>query len=169
MADEIAKRAKAVTNAENVAIYIIQFAHDHGSSISNLKLQKLLYYAQGWHLALYNKPLFSDRIEAWVYGSVVPTVYRKYQKYSYKNINEDVEYPQFASSDIAYLRDFLDEFLGEFLQLDAFEMERMTHRELPWLEARGDLPPDVVSQNPISLDTMESYFKRLATDGEEEV
>ncbi len=164
MAEQNAKK-EAVTSAQDVSSYIIKFSHDHGSSITNLKLQKLLYYAQGWHLAFYNRPLFHDRIEAWVYGPVVPSVYHRYQKYSYKEINEDVEYPQFESSDNDYLNDFLDEFLGEFIVLDAFEMERMTHKEPPWLEARGDLPPDAISADEISLDVMEKYFKQLALDG----
>ena len=165
MAEQSEKKTKAVTSAQEVASYIISFAHDHGSSVTNLKLQKLLYYAQGWHLAFYNGPLFNDRIEAWVYGPVVPSVYHKYQKYSYKEINEDVEYPQFDTPDNNYLKDFLDEFLGEFIVLDAFEMERMTHKEPPWLQARGDLPPDAISTDEISIDVMDEYFKQLALDG----
>lgn len=165
MAKKSAKRKIPVTSADDVARYIIWFAHEHGSSITNLKLQKLLYYAQGWHLAIYDKPLFSDRIEAWVYGPVVPDIYSKYQKYSYRNIDEDVDYPSFDSAETSYLKGFLDEFLAEFLSLDAFEMERMTHNEAPWLEARGNLPLFAKCNKAIKLETMAMYFKNLASNG----
>lgn len=61
--------------AKRVADYIIAFAHEHGDPVSNLKLQKLLYYAQAWHLALHDNPLFDERIEASVHGPAVPPVY----------------------------------------------------------------------------------------------
>ncbi|MGR5987198.1 Panacea domain-containing protein [Bacillus sanguinis] len=46
-------------------------------SITHLKLQKLAYYAQAWHLALngIDQPLFKDKIEAWVHGPVCPSLY----------------------------------------------------------------------------------------------
>jgi len=54
--------------------------------ISNLKLQKLIYYAQGIHLASEGTPLFPDRIEAWTYGPVVPTLYHHYKTYGSSGI-----------------------------------------------------------------------------------
>lgn len=53
---------------------------DGADYISNLKLQKLLYYAQGTFLAITNSPLFGDAIEAWMHGPVVPSVYHAYKK-----------------------------------------------------------------------------------------
>ena len=49
----------------------------HKKSFSHKQLQKLCYYAQAWHLALLNKPLFEAEIEAWVKGSVIQIIYRK--------------------------------------------------------------------------------------------
>ena len=67
-------------SAVDVARYFLaQSDDDAGDIISNLKLQKLLYYAQGVTLALTGKPLFSDPIEAWQHGPVVPSVYRLYK------------------------------------------------------------------------------------------
>ncbi|HUZ03805.1 MAG TPA: type II toxin-antitoxin system antitoxin SocA domain-containing protein, partial [Acidobacteriaceae bacterium] len=60
------------TSASDIAKYFIASFQKKNKAISNLKLQKLLYYAQAWHLALYGSPLFSDSIEAWVHGPVVP-------------------------------------------------------------------------------------------------
>lgn len=50
-----------------------------GELMTNLKLQKMLYYQQGFHLAYFGTPLFDDEIEAWMYGPVVPSVYNHYK------------------------------------------------------------------------------------------
>ena len=71
----------AATTAERVADYIIRSAHESGELITNLKLQKLVYYAQAWHLALFDEPLFDDPIEAWVHGPVVSSLYSKFPEH----------------------------------------------------------------------------------------
>ena len=67
----------------DVALYFLFRAREleAGDTISNLKMQKLLYYAQGHFLATYKKPLFDDKIEAWKYGPVVKEVYDKFKIY----------------------------------------------------------------------------------------
>ncbi len=52
-----------------------------GDLLTNMKLQKLLYYEQGFHLAYFNQPLFNEAIEAWQYGPVVPLVYEHYKSF----------------------------------------------------------------------------------------
>lgn len=65
--------AQAPTTAIEVARYFLALQdEDAGEGISNLKLQKLLYYAQGIYLAMEGKSLFPERIEAWTYGSGRP-------------------------------------------------------------------------------------------------
>ncbi|MEM9215382.1 MAG: type II toxin-antitoxin system antitoxin SocA domain-containing protein [Cyanobacteria bacterium P01_F01_bin.150] len=65
-----------------VANYFLSLMdEDAGDLISNLKLQKLVHYAQGIHLALYDKALFPETIEAWTHGPVVPELYHRYEKF----------------------------------------------------------------------------------------
>ncbi|WP_208932366.1 Panacea domain-containing protein [[Haemophilus] ducreyi] len=52
-------------------------SEENGDLISNLKIQKLVYYAQGFSLAINNKPLFSEKIQAWTHGPVTPELYNK--------------------------------------------------------------------------------------------
>ena len=52
---------------------------DNGEFVTNMKLQKLLYYMQGFHLAWFDTPLFDEEIEAWMYGPVVPSVFETYK------------------------------------------------------------------------------------------
>ncbi|MFD2419431.1 Panacea domain-containing protein [Amycolatopsis pigmentata] len=66
-------------NASTVAKWFVAWAEaDDEATLSNLKLQKLLYYAQGHYLALTGRPLFDDEIQAWSHGPVVPAVYRQW-------------------------------------------------------------------------------------------
>lgn len=148
----------AQTTAADVAKYILQFAHDTGDLITNLKLQKLLYYAQGYYLALNNgESLFPDGIQAWVHGPAVPSVYGEYKHNSWNPISDKVIAPQFDND----LKEYLGIIINTFLPIDAYKLEQMTHKELPWLEARGNLSPDAVCKNLIKPKTMQTYFKGL--------
>lgn len=65
--------------ATTTAKWFVDWANAEDAELSNLKLQKLQYYAQGHHLAVYGQPLFADKIQAWSYGPVVPEVYHPVQ------------------------------------------------------------------------------------------
>lgn len=142
--------------AHDVAKYIISVSREHGEPISNLKLQKLLYYAQAWHLALYDGALFDERLEAWVHGPAVPPVYGEYKQWSWQPICADV--PEIHIAD-ERIKAHLDEVLDVYGGLTAMYLEKLTHQEDPWLKARGDLPPDVPSHNIISHDDMRNYYR----------
>ena len=151
-------------SANQVAQNIIGFSHEHGDPISNLKLQKLLYYAQAWYLALYDVPLFDDPIEAWVHGPVVPSVYGKYKGWSWRPIDIEPEEEEFDSQ----TRNHLDEVMDVYGGLSAYDLEKLTHQEDPWRNARGDLPPDAPSNNVISHQDMRDYYK-VRVDGKDQV
>lgn len=136
-----------------VAKYFIRLAHETGSFISNLKLQKLVYYAQAWHLALFEQPLFNEDFEAWIHGPVVPELYHYYKKFGWRPIDEAAD-PQLPDE----IRDFLSEVVEEYFACDAYELEQMTHLEDPWNRARGGLPPDVPSNQVILKEWMQEYY-----------
>jgi len=141
-------------HVDTITDYIIWRAHRHGSFISNLKLQKLLYYAHAWYLALHDKTLFSHRIEAWVHGPVVPSVYRRFKEYGFRNIDAAVERPVLDAETAA----FLDDFLRQYLPFDAYALEQMSHQEDPWLDARGGAAPDKPSRAQITDAAIRRYF-----------
>ena len=63
-------------SCQDVANYFLSLCdEDAGDLISNLKLQKLVYYAQGFHLAISGEPLFDEKIMAWEHGPVIPQLY----------------------------------------------------------------------------------------------
>lgn len=143
--------------AQQIADYIIADAHDSGSFISNLKLQKLLYYVQGWHLAIFDEPLFAERFEAWVHGPVIPELYRKYKDYRWRNIDHDVERPLLEEK----TEKFLGEVLDEYGPLDVRRLEWLTHREAPWVNARerAEALTDDPCTAPIDEDEMRNFYR----------
>lgn len=60
-----------MNNAHNIAHYVLHLFQASGESITNLKLQKLLYYIQGWNLGLHHKSIFKEDFEAWIHGPVI--------------------------------------------------------------------------------------------------
>jgi uncharacterized phage-associated protein len=76
----------AETTARRVAEYILFTAHERSIEMTNLKLQKLLYYCQAWYLAFLGKPLFGERIEAWIHGPVVPPVFGSFKEHRWNVI-----------------------------------------------------------------------------------
>jgi len=82
-----------VANWSDVSEFYIKIANDEslgGDGMTNMRLQKLLYFAQGKHLAATGRPLFDETIKAWPYGPVVPPAYNKYKKYSNGTIETPV-------------------------------------------------------------------------------
>jgi len=144
-----------LTTASEIADYFIYVANETGSYLSNLKLQKLLYYAQAWHLALYDVPLFEEDFEAWIHGPVIPSLYEQYQTFEWRPLLKEVQKPQFSEE----LQSFLEEVTDEYFILDALELEMMTHREAPWIEARGNIHKDEPSYTIISQQSMKDYYK----------
>ncbi|MHB1563283.1 MAG: Panacea domain-containing protein [Leptospirillum sp.] len=146
-----------MTSAKNVASYFLSKSDEEsGEMISNLKLQKLLYYAQGFHLALYDNPLFSENIEAWRHGPVVHDVYALYAQYKAGPIPAPEEF-ELNSLDIE-TREFLDEVYNLFGQYSAWRLRDMTHEEPPWKNAWGD---GRRGSETISHQSMKEYFQTL--------
>lgn len=147
-------------NYSDVAKFFIHLANATGSYISNLKLQKLVYYAQAWHLALCDAPLFEEDFQAWVHGPVIPALYQEYKKFGWRPILEEVKEPEFPED----FNCFLNEVAQVYFACDAYELERMTHQENPWLKARGRLPIDAPCNEIISKESMREYYKARAEE-----
>lgn len=148
----------ALTTASEIADYFIYVANDTGSFISNLKLQKLVYYAQAWHLALYGTPLFDEDFEAWVHGPVIPALFDQYKEFGWKPILKEVKKPDFPPE----LEKFLEEITEEYFICEGLELEMMTTREAPWIQVRKGLRRDEPSHAIISKESMRDYYKERA-------
>lgn len=125
--------------------------------ITNMKLQKLLYYAQGICLAMHNKPLFYEKIEAWKHGPVIPEVYCKYSAFK----GTPLEIGDYNSAKINEIEDndeirnILEITFNNFAIYTAWQLRNMTHQEnSPW---------DITLKNNekiINNDIITDFFKR---------
>ena len=125
-------------------------------SMTHKKLQKLCYYAQAWHCALFNAPLFDGDIEAWVHGPVIPALYAAYASYGWAPIPQK-SFDASSLSDSA--REILDAVYETYGAFSGDQLEALTHSEAPWIDARGDLKPWENCSTPISFKDMQEYYR----------
>jgi uncharacterized phage-associated protein len=144
--------------ADEVADYLIALAHQRGETVNNLKLQKLLYYAQAWYLAEYDQPLFDARFEAWMSGPVIPAIYWRFKPFGISPLPPAEEVPLLDTRTAA----FLDDIVAEYLSWTEWELQWQVHREAPWLNAQGGRDPSEPSCAELSEDDMRAYFREIA-------
>ena len=144
-------------SASDIAKYFVSLVDEEaGDSISNLKLQKLLYYAQGAYLALHDEPLFPEPVKAWIHGPVVPQVYHDYKDFGAGAIAVTKVDPYSYPVDV---REVLDEVNSVYGQFTAGKLRSMTHNEPPWM--------NTPRSQAISHDKMKEFFRTLVIrDGE---
>lgn len=133
--------------------------------LSHLRLQKLLYYAQGWSLVNRNVALFGDRIEAWAHGPVVPSVFPVFADYKFQNIAPDHFLCNEDEIDAGDLTDdegtFVEAVWGAYRKYSATSLREMTHREPPWVNARGSCGPADRCSAEITQQAMKDYFSTI--------
>ena len=127
------------------------------SSMTHKKVQKLCYYAQAWHCALYNQPLFAEAIQAWVHGPVIPALYPTYADYGWQNIPQQPFDETLLEEDAISILNAVYTTYGHF---SGDQLESLTHSEDPWIIARGDLRPWESCTKAISFEDMRSYYSR---------
>lgn len=148
--------------AEKIANwFLINTDRESGDSITHLKLQKLLYYAQAWYMVLTeNKDepiLFDERIEAWSHGPVVREIYNKYSEMRYNAIPRpevDVELDEETE-------EILREVLRVYGKYEAKYLEELTHQEYPWKFTRGDLPLEARCTKEITRDIIVDFYRKM--------
>lgn len=123
-----------------------------GDSMTNMKLQKLLYYEQGYHLAAFGKPLFTDNIESWMYGPVVPEVYEKYKQYGSSPLIEEDDNIKLNKD----TRDLFIQVYDTYKDYSAIGLMNLTHKENPWIEAVPHIKGTIIKYK-----SMEEYFKTM--------
>lgn len=143
-----------MVNCRDVARYFIIRAYEDGreAEMTNMKVQKLLYYAQSLHLALHDNPLFEDEIQAWRYGPVCPPAYRLYSEFEAQQL--PVPAKDFLESMSQETKKLLEEVWEYFGEYHAYQLSGMTHLEFPWKKARKGLPTIASSNEPIALEDM---------------
>lgn len=153
----------------DVCRYIINYSNENDYGISNLKLQKILYFVQAFFLisSESKNPCFVEKIEAWDLGPVVPEAYHEYKQYgsgdiptitSYFNFDEEniwnserVEYKGTVIEEKDCL--LIDQVVDKFADYAAADLVWLTHRQAPWKEAYTPK-----KNNEITIEAIRRYF-----------
>ena len=133
-------------DARAVANYFIDCARKVGSEMTPMKLQKLIFFGHGWHLASVGAPLVVDPIEAWTFGPVIPSVYHAFKQFGAGAITDHATYfdfkeldfktPQIKADDDAH--EVLDAVWNVFKDTSAIELSKLSHvPDGPWAAARA--------------------------------
>lgn len=130
------------------------------------KLQKLVYYAYAWFIALNNEDvnevanvLFDEQPEAWIHGPVFPSLYDKYKGYNWNEIQKIDNDSCFNINDD--LKAFLNDVWIKFGKFSADQLEYMTHQEEPWAKARKNISSTMRSNEKISKEDIFNYYNGL--------
>lgn len=151
-----------MANIINVAKYLLTLADSSTVKVNPLKLQKLLYYCEGWTLAITDKELFpKENFQAWVHGPVNVKTYHEFNS-SY-GMFDPIDIPRVACLDASVTveqKAIIERVFEIYNQYSGSQLETMTHAEKPWIEARGTLASDIPSDAIIDKDTMRVEFSQ---------
>lgn len=138
--------------AGDVAKLVLATVDADENDVSNMKLQKLCYYAQGLLSAMRGTRLFWERTVAWDHGPVIQELYHAYKGNGSQSIPavDNFDLGIFDESDREALTDIF-EYYGQF---SAWRLRNMTHAEKPWIDAYNHL-----QGSEISVDSMIEYFR----------
>lgn len=147
-------------SAKTIANAFLDISSEHEKQLTNMKLQKLVYFAHGWSLALDNGPLIHEAVKAWNFGPVIPPLYNVLRKYGngvvkdkIEGINEEIE--KITQPLIKRIWEVYNRFTG--IQLSA-----MTHRKnSAWDITYGKEPFSIIDNKLIA----EEFKKKLKKHG----
>lgn len=133
--------------ALQIAQYIINHEFENSRPVSNLRLQKLLYYVQLYFLMCTGQPCFSDRVEAWDFGPVVPNVYHQYKRFGsmiIQEVNDQAENGLDTDD-----RQLIDQMLDKCSYKTTRELVEISHQQSPWRKAYNNPLSNEITMNSI--------------------
>ncbi|MCF0145581.1 MAG: DUF4065 domain-containing protein [Eubacterium sp.] len=163
------KAMVAATQMENLfavsekMLRVIAYLFENLEEVTPLMLQKLLYFIQGVSYAVNGKPMFEEDCQAWVHGPVFPEVYDLFRDFKYNPI-EDARFALFERTAGRLSDDekkVIDLVIGSFGLYGGKVLERITHNEKPWIDARKGYSDGIPSNELLSKESIRSYYQSV--------
>jgi uncharacterized phage-associated protein len=151
---------RIMASVRDVAKYILE----QKGSMTTMKLQKLVYYCQVWSIVWDEKPIFTERIEAWASGPVVRELYARHRGMLLIS-NSDLRKGD-TNNLTTKEKETIDAVLGAYSDKSAQWLADLTHMEQPWIDARKGYAPGDNCENEITPASMAEYYSSLLPDGE---
>lgn len=166
-------------SAKAVANYILDLAENDGEALSPMKLQKLVYFAHGWHLAITGKPLINEQVEAWQWGPVIKSLYHEFKEYGNQPIVEraggisferdggfhltwtvpSMDEESVNAEDTETAKEIIRRVWDVYKGLTAVQLSKMTHESgTPWDKTNKRHGGNLPKGTDIPAGTIRRYF-----------
>ena len=142
---------------------VIAYVFEKLEEVTPLMLQKLLYFIQGIYSALYGRPIFEEDCRAWVHGPVYPEVYELFRDFKYNPI-DDARFALFEGTADALTeeeKNVIDLVVNTFGMYGGKVLERITHNEDPWKEARKGYGDSIPSSELLPKERIMKYYEAI--------
>lgn len=141
-------------NLMNVASYIFnRYEDEKGKHIDEMKLHKLLYFAQRESYIQRNEPLFSETFYGWKFGPVLKEIRNAYRDNTFlTSISEDV---------VCRITPIMDKVFEEYADRDSWSLSRLTHGEISWKNSRQGISDEENSNNPMKIEDIAMDADRI--------
>ena len=170
-------------NARAIANYFLERARREGKSLDQMKIQNLVYLANGWHLAIKGEPLIDEQVEAWGYGPVIPSVRDAFLQYGDQPIDVPASYfvPRAGANkfdaieevvptidmanppDLDFVRALLDRVWNVYGKYTGIQLSNMTHEPgTPWDQVNTKYGGEIPKRTDIPVELMRDHFRGLA-------
>lgn len=151
-------------SARAIANSFLDIARKEGKQLTNMQLQKLVYFAHGWHLALTGEPLLTDSVRAWTFGPVIPPLYNSLKMFGNGLVTEPIKRKNPETGEISIVQEPLSDYEQRLLQriwqvygqMTGSEMSYLTHQpgtpwEATWNKEKFSVIPDHLIQEHFLL------------------
>lgn len=155
--------------AVDVARYFLELAAEEGTTIDQIKLHNLIYFAHGWHLALEDRPLIDEQVLAWKYGPMIPSIFRKYRGFgvdpivpSWRGTERALEFPPETL-------EILEQVWEVYGVLTGTQLSKMTREEgSPWSQVHKEYEGRLPKGTDVPPRLLKEHFAALALKNQEE-
>lgn len=161
--------------AKAIANYFLELASQENHSLTLMKLLKLVYYANGWHLAIKGQPLIEEPVEAWKYGPVIASIYHEFKEFgnqeitrfaanrSPEELKRDPATKPWIKEEDEYTKRLLCKIWNVYGSYSGSQLSTMTHQrgtpwDITWNEGGGSSTNSCQINNQLLRD----YFVKLA-------
>jgi uncharacterized phage-associated protein len=157
-------------SSKAIANKFLELAKNEGTNITQMKLQKLVYISHGYYLAILDKPLISDEIQAWQYGAIISELYHEFKSFekspitslaSDTDVDDDFEVIStipVIDKDDEDSNGLIEAVWEKYKKYSGSNLSDMTHREdTPWYKTYQDGIPNI----PINNKLIKEYYSNL--------